>query len=116
MPDYVDQTVGVARVSGFGGLPLRTLEVPPDLLSVAAPPTPVGLSEPPTGTLAGLGFEDCEQLVAASAVKGTRKRLRSELGLDKPAFNSLLEKAKAGVQSVLRFSARLRRQMILAAG
>ncbi len=97
MPDYVDQTVGVARVSGFGGLPLRTLEVPPDLLSVAAPPTPVGLSEPPTGTLAGLGFEDCEQLVAASAVKGTRKRLRSELGLDKPAFNSLLEKAKAGV-------------------
>ena len=97
MPDYVDETGDAAEVSGFGGRPLRTLTVPSALRTLTVPSALAGTSGPPTGTLAELGFEDCEQLIAASAVPGIRKRLRNEFGLDKPVFNSLLERAKAGV-------------------
>jgi C1A family cysteine protease len=103
MSDYVDETGNAAEVSGFGGRPLRTLKVPSALLAVTAPSAPVGRSGPPIGTLAALGFEDCEQLVAASAVRGVQKRLRKEFGLDKSGFQSLLNKAKAGVPERVGF-------------
>jgi hypothetical protein len=44
-----------------------------------------------------LGFEDCEQLIAASAVPGIPTKLRNKLGLKKPAFDSLLAAALAEV-------------------
>jgi hypothetical protein len=44
-----------------------------------------------------LGFEDCEQLIAASAVPGIPAELRNKLGLKKPAFDSLLAAALAEV-------------------
>jgi hypothetical protein len=52
---------------------------------------------PPLGVLAELGLEDCEQLVAATAVPRISKKLRNQLGLNKPDFNSLLQSARSAL-------------------
>jgi C1A family cysteine protease len=97
MSDYDDETGNAAEVSGFGGRPLRTLTVPPDLRTLTVPPTPLGRSGPPAGTLAELGLQDCEQLIGASALPDIAEMLRNELGLNKTVFSSLLGSARSGI-------------------
>jgi Papain family cysteine protease len=91
MSDYDakdSETGGAPKVPGFGGHPLQPLTV----ASVAA-----DYAEPVKGALAELGLEDCEQLVAATAVPGISKKLRNKLGLNKPDFKSLLQSARSAL-------------------
>jgi hypothetical protein len=97
MPDYVDQAEDAAEVSGFGGRPLRTLTVPSDRRTVTVPTAAVGVFGSGTGTLAEWGFQDCEQLIGASALPDIAEMLRNELGLNKTAFNTLLDSARLEV-------------------
>jgi C1A family cysteine protease len=83
-----NQTESAADVSGFGGLPLRPVTV----AAVAA-----GDSDSVTDALAEMGLEDCEQLVAATAVPGISEMLRDSLGLNKQSFKSLLDNARSGL-------------------
>jgi Papain family cysteine protease len=78
----------VADVSGFGGHPLTTPSV-----ELGAPDDANGL----TSSLSSIGLEDAEQVVAVASVPGVSKELQSALGLDRKAFQALLEGARSAL-------------------
>jgi C1A family cysteine protease len=82
-----------SEISGFGGRPLQTLTAPP---TPGAAPS-VAVQADSVRRLRDLGLEDCEQLIAAAAVKDISEELQKMLELNKQGFKSLLESARSGL-------------------